>query len=51
MILNAAGVFDGSENSSGVHLRELGALRRILGVDRDLSHFYRAVQGIHWPVA
>lgn len=40
--------FDGSENSSGGHLPELAVVRRILGVDRDLSYFYRAVRGIRW---
>lgn len=40
--------FDGSENSSGDHVRELAVLRRILGVDRDLSHFYRAARDVRW---
>ena len=40
--------FEGGDSRAGGHLRELAVLRRILGVDRELSHFYRAVRRIPW---
>ena len=33
---------------SGEHTRALTIVRRILGVERKLSHFYRAAKGISW---